>query len=786
MMTKMATSPLTFSTKAETLCEVAKHLTCAEVLPQQRILVDQYRADPNACLAAIFANEWSEDPLIVRSSAQAEDGATVSLAGHFTSVLNVEGREATASAIDKVIESYGDAAEGQHLFVQPMVRGVALSGVAFTHDPNSHGPYLVINYDDTNGVTDTVTGGTGESLKTYFHHRNAEAVPPAQLAGVIAMARELETLFGGTALDIEFAVDVVDTVFLLQVRPLTSVSNRPIEEVVDTSDSLTSIADFVRQANGPHPYLLGDRVVYGIMPDWNPAEIIGVRPRQLAASLYRELITDATWAYQRDNYGYRNLRSFPLMVSFGGLPYIDTRVSFNSFIPKDIDDELGHRLVNYYTERLIERPELHDKIEFEVVFSCYTLDIEDRLSVLLENGFSKTDVEMLQSSLRRLTNLIIDGESGYWRQDMEKIRALKERRHRILSSNLDRISRIYWLIEDCRRYGTLPFAGLARAGFIAVELLRSLVKVGAISDDEYGCFMGSLDTISSRLTRDVAELNREVFLAEYGHLRPGTYDILSPRYDEAPDQYFDWSAPTVRERDSATRFRLSLEQLDEIEDLLVRHGLVHDVTGLFKFIRAGIEGREYAKFVFSRSLSDVLSLFGALGEEHGFSLEDCSHADIRIVRELMTNSHPPADLFERSIAEGKRQHDTAQSITLPPLITAAEDVWAFSYPPQHPNYITRKTTTGRVVRAGDPQCAEDLSGAILMIENADPGFDWIFSHEIAGFITKFGGANSHMAIRAAELGIPAVIGTGEILYLDWSRAEHLKIDCSNHQVQVLR
>ena len=82
----------------------------------------------------------------------------------------------------------------------------------------------------------------------------------------------------------------------------------------------------------PHPYLIGKRTVFGVMPDWNPAEIVGVRPQPLALSLYRELITDAIWAYQRNNYGYRNLRSFPLMPNFFGLPYIDVRLSFNSFI----------------------------------------------------------------------------------------------------------------------------------------------------------------------------------------------------------------------------------------------------------------------------------------------------------------------------------------------------------------------------------------------------------------------------------------------------------------------
>ena len=148
------------------------------------------------------------------------------------------------------------------------------------------------------------------------------------------------------------------------------------------------------------------------MPDWNPAEIIGVRPKPFALSLYRDLITDATWAYQRGNYGYRNLRSMPLMMSFHGLPYIDVRVSFNSFVPEDVDYDLADRLVNYYLGRLAENPELHDKVEFDIVFSCYFLDLDDRVQKLQDAGFSAQDIEQLTNSLRRLTNNIINNDTG--------------------------------------------------------------------------------------------------------------------------------------------------------------------------------------------------------------------------------------------------------------------------------------------------------------------------------------------------------------------------------------
>ena len=55
-------------------------------------------------------------------------------------------------------------------------------------------------------------------------------------------------------------------------------------------------------------------------------------------------------------------------------------------------------------------------------------------------------------------------------------------------------------------------------------------------------------------------------------------------------------------------------------------------------------------------------------------------------------------------------------------------------------------------------------GHIILTERADPGHDWIFLNPIAGLITKYGGSNSHMAIRCAELGIPAAIGCGEQLF----------------------
>ena len=73
-----------------------------------------------------------------------------------------------------------------------------------------------------------------------------------------------------------------------------------------------------------------------------------------------------------------------------------------------------------------------------------------------------------------------------------------------------------------------------------------------------------------------------------------------------------------------------------------------------------------------------------------------------------------------------------------------------------------------------------LKNKIIFIENADPGYDWIFAYKIKALVTKFGGINSHMAIRCAELSIPAVIGCGEQIYSELTnkKKNNIFIDCS--------
>ena len=78
-----------------------------------------------------------------------------------------------------------------------------------------------------------------------------------------------------------------------------------------------------------------------------------------------------------------------------------------------------------------------------------------------------------------------------------------------------------------------------------------------------------------------------------------------------------------------------------------------------------------------------------------------------------------------------------------------------------------------------------MTGRIVIIERADPGFDWIFTQNIAGLVTKFGGANSHMAIRCAELNLPAAIGCGEQIFDRLLKASAIELDCSKEVLESI-
>jgi glutamine kinase len=732
--------------------------------------------------------------IAIRSSASDEDSLNKSAAGEYESVLNIDPKNPTSvvKAINKVMRSYNrkDSFKGQdEIMVQRMIDDSVMSGVIFTNDLNTGAPYYVINYDDVSGLTNTVTSGDGEySNRTLYIHRNSvKSIHSDRFKKLILAVKELETVLESSFLDIEFAIDKDLTPYLFQVRAITTIpnwSNQIAKRIDSRLMSLKSnLSEKFKRKNGAY----GKTTVFGQMPDWNPVEMIGRAPRALSVSLYQELITNSAWSKARELMGYQVPKSHQLMEVFAGQPFIDTRLSFHSFIPNNISKEISEKLVDKWVEDLKQKPALHDKIEFEVAITTFSFDINKRIDRLIGDELNSVEKNEFKEAHRKQTIKLVKGEGdGSIRIAIEKINKLDEKHNELRSIKLknDFLS-LSSIINDCITLGTIPFSILARHGFIAKTILLSLCEIGIISVDEVDQIQGSVRTVASDLITDMrslqaGELKEKEFMKKYGHLRPGTYDIQSLRYDQMKS--FSSNSNPRNSNQHSSSFSFSKEQQIKINMLLEENGFNYfNANQLLDYIQQSIIGREYGKFIFTRSVSDILELIASFAHNNGLTRNEISHIHLKKIMESLNNNNANnlKNELQKISKEESRKHEVSVAIRLPQLLTDEDGVFIIPFQVSYPNFITQKKITAPIEVLNTKIDEFLLDGKIVVIEGADPGFDWIFSQKILGLITKYGGANSHMAIRCAEFSIPAAIGCGEQRFDLIVKSNNVHIDCAS-------
>lgn len=785
-------------TKAETLKRLQGMVRHAVIQDQVAFTVAEWKTKRDAMLA-LTREKFGTEKLVVRSSALSEDSFFASNAGGYDSLLNVDPHVDLETAIEQVIASYGVASDHDQVLIQPMVTGVQISGVAFTRTLEHGAPWYVINYE-SNGDTEAITSGSSEDHRTLLLRRGASVTvpdfPEPSLAGLAVALQEIEALVDYDALDIEFAIDSQAQVHILQVRPIAV--NRGDLALNDASyqAAIDSACQRWEEFSASPPHLPGNAApIFGVMPDWNPAEIIGSAPGALAASFYRYLIMDEIWALQRAEYGYRDVRPAPLLANFAGHPYVDVRASFASFLPATLNDDLSGRLLNFYLDCLRARPELHDKVEFEVVPTCLAPGFDTWETRLREDGgFAADDIATLRDGLRGITA----GAFERIADDLAMVDCLSARFNAVLTHDqLVPLERARLLLDDCRRFGTLPFAHLARSGFVAMTLLKESVDCGIISPEAHASFLSTVQTVSHRLTIDaraVADgtLTWAAFVARYGHLRPGTYDITSPRYDSNPEQFLrplvDHAREAIMEEAEGERWKAERASFFVA---LKELGLPHEAQTVETFLRQAIEGREYAKFVFSRNLSAAMEALADWGACHGLdrdTLADLPLEELLALRNSTAATNNSIKRLRHYADDEKQARQLAMACELPPLLTKPVDFDAFVIGADRPNFIGQTSITTECIDLSKYSAGSfpNVTDRIVLIPQADPGYDWLFGQGISGLVTLYGGANSHMAIRAAEFSLPAAIGVGKQRYGVLAQAQVLELSPGNGILRAVR
>lgn len=785
MQTMALASPFEFSGKAGTLESLAPYLKTGRVLPLHRFTVKSWRSKPQAIID-YCVKRFGERPLIVRSSSLAEDRSGVSGAGVYDSVANVHGAAGLKQAIDQVIDSYGHASDYDEVLIQNMAVGVLASGVAMTRDPETGLPYYVVDYVPGHG-TDGVTAGTG-TVHSFVALKSQCSSEPEALMGLFALLAEVELLTGHDALDIEFAITEAGPL-LFQVRPMTGQGVQNIDP--DSDQSLQSVLDsevmllerLAKNSRQPeHSY----NAFLGLMPDWNPAEMIGVKPRPLAYSLYKELITDVNWASARFRYGYRDMRSKPLMYQFSGSPYICIPYSVESFIPAALPLSIANSVVIECCEHLAAHQSLHDKIEFSIIPTCFTplLAATPASSIPAFNGLNAAQHLLYLAELRSVTEHIISADGPFF-SDLTRLPRIERKVERLSRPQHDQdpLQVMRQALSDAKVVAEV-FSGVARAAFVATAVIKSLETLQRIPIGFTDALIGGVCTVGRKMADDFRILHKEAFLRLHGHVRPGTYDLRVARYDETPDDYFDWNTPLQRaHRDEHSRV-VTRQVRNAVQQAFDECHLRVSADHFFKFLDAAVDAREKVKYLYGAFVSEALKALATWGAGHNLSREELSFAKLGNFASHLDEVR--VDDIRDKILSNRMRWQSTQGIRTPVIVCNAKDLFSHAIETCNPNFITRSATEAPVAVLRAEEGAKGIiEGCIVLIENADPGFDWIFTHRIAGFITAYGGENSHMSIRAREFSIPAAIGIGEAKFRSLLSSTRLILDCAERRIQVL-
>ena len=176
-----------------------------------------------------------------------------------------------------------------------------------------------------------------------------------------------------------------------------------------------------------------------------------------------------------------------------------------------------------------------------------------------------------------------------------------------------------------------------------------------------------------------------------------------------------------------------------------------------------------------------------IGKRHSISLEDLSYLRIQLILDLYytLSFRNIKQLLMNEISKNKQEYKINSFFKLPEIIYSAKDIYSFLENEKKINFIGSSVVVGRPCHIENNQIY-NLKNKIVCIKSADPGYDFIFSQKIVGLVTQYGGANSHMAIRCAELSIPAAIGVGQNKFKNVVNSKIIRLDCETNKIDLIK
>lgn len=719
--------------KAATLLRLFGRLRCAKIPSCSLLSLQDWRTDPERCIADVL-DSFQVDELAVRSARNGED-SNPGNAGRYLSVLGVAANPvALRKAVQRVFESYGQPRSHDHVLVQPQIKGITHAIIASTRGSFGNA-YDSVSYAKGD-APDAITRGDSPADTWHVGPEVDPEILPRPVARALELLDELRSIVDATPFEVEL-LEAEETLWLLQVRPLPG--SVPIAAIDETIRCASAQLNESREEGA---------VLLGLMPDWNPAELLGAHPRPFALSLFQSVIGDGIWWRARAELGYSRPYTHQLIRPVAGRPYVDVRASFESLCPAELSSQLRQRLCGAWLERLRSNPKLHDRVEFDVVLSGFEFDAEARL---VEMDCDVSESELLPA-LRRVTTRALD--AGELRRSITYF-------SECLATPASGRGSLQDQIQALRDHLAQRFARVARCDFLAQALWQSAARRGAIEPQRCLDILAMIDDQDGPLGPAMGR-----------HARPGQFDIRSVERNSTA-----YPLPASQLRRSP---HLEPSERRSMAALLEGSSLPWNVEELLEISRLAARTRELGKRALAALLGGWLAQARGFAESRHLDAETLSWLPWRIALDPVINR---MTAIEQSLLE-KHRHAEDARLRMPMLLKHAEDLRAVHLPASSGHFHGYGAVEGAVVLLDESSSPEQLPlQAIVAIHSADPGYEWIFQHQPVALITAYGGPHSHMALRCADAGCGAVLGLGAERFRKLVSASRLRIDFEQAQIQ---
>ena len=711
---------------------------------------------PGDCLTRI-QRRFPGAQLAVRSSKHNETAGLPGQAGRFRSFgpVDADSRAALRRAIKSVLQSYGDLHEADAVMLQVWVDNTTATIGVTSADSTPYCGTATLSYYVGESTSAITAGWTNVQRFWLTTNTPPSKLWPSAVRRAFVLLARLEATLKRTALELEIAVDARGRLRLLQVTPST-------RNLAQPSARIASALQEKRWAQAEREFEkrtlardgeLGRKPLFGLMPDWNTAELLGEHPRPLAASLFEDLIANKIWRQARINLGYRRSAVQPLLGFIAGRPYVDVRASLNSLIPDGTSDATSRLVIEGSINKLRQKPELHDRVESDLFPTCMGFANEGALQ-LSAAGLSKAEQRAWSAAM-----LTMEPDWQQFSAQAHAFDGTAELVQTVVNETCNETANAADLLRALgfiRGYLALSFAMHARLAFVARFQLASLVTAGALSQQRLDKILSCISVINS-----MDGLNAR----NAGVLRPATFDIrVQP-------------IGSIFVNENSTDAKLACPPLTTREyravTALLRPLMLNtDADAWLDMALWRIELREFAKYRLSLAVSRWLSALTSWGQRRDLSVDELSFLRLKKI----SDKCDPDDL-RHIIARNSKRYDDEGSIKMPLLVANRADIRANTEPALRPTFLGRGRLSGALcVIDRHTGAAQIAPGSVVLIRAADPGFDWIFAYPFAALVTCYGGPHSHMAVRCAELNVPCVLGCGETVHTALSVATGATID----------